>query len=398
MKSESAIRSIGDAHGSSQGSVHLDALRGAAALLVFANHTRALYFTSLLSASDDRTTVATVGTSTPVRSTTEVDGELKVSTSAVVVFFVLSGYLVGGSVLRSLRKGRWIWGDYMTKRLVRLLTVLIPAIVIGATLDTIGLHLFGPGSVYTSPRGIDLGVSADLVARLKPLVLLGNVAFLQNVRGVPIEGTNVSLWSLANEFWYYLAFPLAAISFFPNFPKLLRVMSIIAAGLILWFVGHKIAILFPVWMMGAFVSGSPIHLSKSQARFISVAATGTLVVGVLLMRKLHMASVPAEYIIGILTAVLLYGLVAQDWPSKPGLYRSVAAFFSKISYTLYLFHLPLAVFLCGLTNSPWRPRAKTLANLSLFALTDLVVLAIVVLMWFCFESRTNLIRDRLTAV
>jgi peptidoglycan/LPS O-acetylase OafA/YrhL len=38
---------------------------------------------------------------------------------------------------------------------------------------------------------------------------VGNLAFLQTI-AVPIFGTNGPMWSLANEFWYYLIFPLAA--------------------------------------------------------------------------------------------------------------------------------------------------------------------------------------------
>jgi peptidoglycan/LPS O-acetylase OafA/YrhL len=33
--------------------------------------------------------------------------------SAVMVFFALSGYLVGGSALRAMGKNRWSWGNYL---------------------------------------------------------------------------------------------------------------------------------------------------------------------------------------------------------------------------------------------------------------------------------------------
>ncbi len=88
-----------------EGSVHLDALRGAAALIVFANHTRALYFTSPLATppSSSETHKSTVKQGAPA----ETVGEIKFASEAVVIFFVLSGYLVGGSVIRSLRTAQW---------------------------------------------------------------------------------------------------------------------------------------------------------------------------------------------------------------------------------------------------------------------------------------------------
>jgi peptidoglycan/LPS O-acetylase OafA/YrhL len=53
----------------------------------------------------------------------------------VIVFFVLSGYLVGGSVLRSVAVNHWSWRVYLLNRLTRLYAVLIPALVFGGLLD-----------------------------------------------------------------------------------------------------------------------------------------------------------------------------------------------------------------------------------------------------------------------
>ena len=371
----------------SQGSVHLDALRGAAALLVFLNHTRALYFTSFL------VTAGAGVAALPILGAghAENDGELKVASAAVVIFFVLSGYLVGGSVLRALSLKRWSWPDYLVKRLSRLLTVLVPAVVLGAALDQLGRHIFGAGSVYNNPRGMDLVVAGDLAARLRPAVLLGNFAFLQTIL-VPIEGTNVSLWSLANEFWYYLAFPLMVIPFFAHFSRLTRAFSLLGAALILWFVGYKIAILFPIWIMGSAVRKLPNRLTDKQGTVGGVLALATLIGSVLFMRKNHFHSIQSYYVIGILSAVLLYTFVPLTKPAKSSLYRTVSGFFSKISYSLYLFHLPLAVFLCASTNSPWHPHEKTARNLFLFALSDLFVMLLVYLLWRLFEANTDSIR------
>src|SRR5208282_4394039 len=60
--------------------------------------------------------------------------------SAVMVFFVLSGYLVGGSVVRATTSGRWSWGDYLLARGVRLYLVLVPALLLTALWDRIGLE------------------------------------------------------------------------------------------------------------------------------------------------------------------------------------------------------------------------------------------------------------------
>ena len=136
---------------------------------------------------------------------------MKLASEAVVVFFVLSGYLVGGSVLRAVRVGTWTWKDYLLKRLTRLWVPLIPGLIIGVILDRLGYRIFGQGSIYHNPPGIDLLTAVDLARRVGVRVFLGNAFFLQGIL-VPHLGTNVSLWSLADEFWYYIIFPLSVLA------------------------------------------------------------------------------------------------------------------------------------------------------------------------------------------
>ena len=52
--------------------------------------------------------------------------------TAVIIFFVLSGYLVGKHVYLAFNTGRWSWREYAIKRLSRLWIVLIPALILTA--------------------------------------------------------------------------------------------------------------------------------------------------------------------------------------------------------------------------------------------------------------------------
>ena len=62
---------------------------------------------------------------------------------AVMVFFVLSGYFISSTVLRSINENRWSWSDYLIKRVTRLWIVLIPALVLTYIVAKIQLGLFG---------------------------------------------------------------------------------------------------------------------------------------------------------------------------------------------------------------------------------------------------------------
>src|SRR3954454_24406268 len=93
-------------------SIHLDAMRGFAALVVFLGHARFMFIGYASQAKAAATAVATRVSAAPEAITWGHE--------AVVVFFVLSGYLVGGSVLRDIKLQRWSWQKYLTLRLTRL--------------------------------------------------------------------------------------------------------------------------------------------------------------------------------------------------------------------------------------------------------------------------------------
>ena len=53
---------------------------------------------------------------------------------AVMVFFVISGFLVGGRVLDAYQRGSFRWGRYILDRGSRIYIVFLPALVFGVFL------------------------------------------------------------------------------------------------------------------------------------------------------------------------------------------------------------------------------------------------------------------------
>ena len=387
----------------SVGSVHLDALRGAAAFAVFLNHTRALYFSSALSEYDLKSTeapsTAAVGQTQSLGianlgSSEMFQGEIKLASEAVVIFFVLSGYLVGGSVLRAVRSCRWSWRSYLTKRMVRIYIVLLPALFLGVLLDRIGLHRATFGSVYLTPSGIQLVVTYELRERLRLLTVFGNAVFLQDIT-VPNVGTNASIWSLANEVWYYIAFPFMVLASVNSTKNWTRVMYVLIVVALLWFIGLRISMQFPVWVAGAAILYIPQKLSERQARWGVAGSFFLLIVSMAGVRLLHFRPISADYTLAIVTALFLYFTIQVHAPAKDNFYRTVAGFASRISYSLYLFHLPIAVFLCSIVNNPWRLWKPTLPHIMAFMAVDATIVSIAYLLWRVFEANTDGVRMRL---
>lgn len=122
---------------------------------------------------------------------------------AVIVFFVLSGYLVGGSVIKS--GDHFKWRPYATSRISRLWAVLIPAIILTCLL--VNPNIFDQ---FHRTSWHSLPATGQYSTTLWTGVQ--NILFLQTVTA-PTYGTNGPLWSLANEAWYYVLFPCVFIIF-----------------------------------------------------------------------------------------------------------------------------------------------------------------------------------------
>ncbi|UQV45195.1 acyltransferase family protein [Janthinobacterium lividum] len=124
---------------------------------------------------------------------------------AVIMFFVMSGFLIGGPVIDALRAGRFDSFKYFIDRLTRLWIVILPALLMTALLDALAFR-YGDGVSLLASRTpfFPAWWSSIEPDSIKTFVL--NVFFLQMIIGFQY-GTNLSLWSLSNEFWYYILLP-----------------------------------------------------------------------------------------------------------------------------------------------------------------------------------------------
>src|SRR5438046_727325 len=108
---------------------HIDMLRGLAAVLVMVGHLRSFVFVNFASLNNPDVTIKLFY------------GLTGLGHQAVIVFFAMSGFLVGGKALDDMISGRWSWSRYLVRRLLRLWIVLISALVTTAILDWIGIAL-----------------------------------------------------------------------------------------------------------------------------------------------------------------------------------------------------------------------------------------------------------------
>lgn len=367
-------------------SLHLDALRGFAAFSVLLSHWRdALYVD-----------YKELGRHNPLVSAAYLFTGL--GHQWVVVFFVLSGYLVGGSVLRSIADGRWSWRGYLLARFTRLYVVLLPALLLGGAADWAGMRLPGADSVYSGLAGMH-ELTADVHHSLTPAILGANVLFLQTIAlpgmsnyRIPTFGSNGPLWSLSNEFWYYLAFPLLVL-LIAN-ARSWRVCVACALGLVVWgwFVGAPIILLGIPWLMGVPIGYVPrLPIRSPWGRGLAVAAALVLFVAGLVIAKIHNNSLAADLLLGALVTLLIWVILHCATAPLPSSYAWMAQQSARSSYTLYLVHVPVLIFLKAWLHLP---RALPSAKAILIGLSIVIVIILYTqVVYTIFERNTERVRN-----
>ena len=313
--------------------------------------------------------------------------------SAVIVFFVLSGFFVGGSVLG--RGEAFTWKAYGLARLSRLWVVLVPALVLTCCIDQVSAAA-GTGALEGAfQQRWSSGPKAGTYDA-SPVVALGNLAFLQTIF-LPVYGSNGPLWSLSNEFWYYLAFPLAACAcaLAGRAGTGTRIVLALAAAACVVVMPPAMRTGFVVWLMGV----SVWHLVRRRTRagdlrFVLAGCVLLAVALVLAKMKLRFpfANDCRDLFTGLSFALVAYGLAGL--PSPVGALRPAGLFArasSEISYSLYVVHFPFVVLL-GATLYAKEPLRFTASGLFQYTLGLLALIALGTLFWWLFERRTEAVR------
>jgi peptidoglycan/LPS O-acetylase OafA/YrhL len=321
---------------------------------------------------------------------------------AVMVFFVLSGYFVGGAVLRA--GAKFSWGSYLTSRLTRLWVVLIPCLFItwgvGQILLNYAPAVLAGANVESWHSGPKLGEYSASFS-----TLLANIFFLQTIVS-PVFGLNSPLWSLANEFWYYMLFPLLAtvVGFVGTGKSQECITAFVLTMMVVWYLPHEMLYGFLIWMMGVAVyclqpkikqfSQNTIHILLLTA----FAFLGLALVCLKLINHSRLMLDESDLLVGASFAFVCLILTKQPFPklSMPWFAKG-SQYLSELSYSLYLSHFPIVV-LIATTVYESKKRVPDELFLAQFFAWILLLLGLAVFVWWLFESRTAFVRDKVTSL
>lgn len=277
---------------------------------------------------------------------------------AVIVFFVLSGYWVGGSVISGLRRGIFNAADYSSARLVRLWLVLLPALVLTFALDSLGRAVYGSSDIYSgSTEYHSLLPEEGVAAHTSWSTAFGNATFLQDIYS-PTFGSNSPLWSLAAEFWYYLAFPAMFVLVWRGVSGRARLLS---AGVLVGAVavvalgpagGGRVFELAPTWALGAAVAAlRPVITARLAHVGTAQLLTGRVVLGVLVLGAAVIDSrvwiTSTTYALALVTAAWLALLITDVQSTIARRVLRPTSWAAEWSYSLYATHLPVLALLAA---------------------------------------------------
>lgn len=301
----------------------LDLIRFGAALLVLFGHSRGLYFESIARAPD-------AGPAT--RMFYLVTG---LQHEGVILFFVVSGFLVGGSVWRNIEARRFDARLYLINRFSRIYLVLIPALALVLILDRLGAAALADTRFYAERPLFPSGVAAGWSWNQIP-------CHLASLQGVVCNawGADPPLWSLGWEWVFYLIAPiLFGICLLPLRPLLrAAAFACLCFSLLTLFGIGEWLLWFGTWLMG--VAASLAAFRRRLPVVYGLAGLALCAAALVASRAAILPSLVTDLGVGVGLTIA----VACRAISNAKILTKLAALGAGFSYSLYLIHLPVGVF------------------------------------------------------
>lgn len=309
---------------------------------------------------------------------------------AVIIFFVLSGFFVGSSIIKNVK--RFNFTKYMITRLSRLWIVLIPALILTAIVDSI-LMSHSPEILSGTYNPVSNSLPSLGKYSSSWSTFFGNIFFLQGML-TPVFGTNGPLWSLANEFWYYILFPLLLITVGKcgaNIEIRYRFITLTLVLGICLTIPIDILEYFFIWLMGVgvFLLTQKLQV-KSNVYFIALAF-GIFLASLIYSKldSLNKIWIDADFVVALGFSILCFFLSNKNKAqySFNKLIQNLSVNLSNISYSIYLSHFPFVVLIIafGFKMERITPNATGVVIYSLWLISLICVGSI---FWYLFERHT----------
>lgn len=278
---------------------------------------------------------------------------------AVLVFFVLSGMVIhlrySKAIIKDGANASFDFLPYLKRRFRRIYPPFLFSLGVGTLLWLLGSFLQNPAYTNSIPQTF---LRYDLKAEYTWDLLWRNLLMLQNTESLhykhtSVWGNNGPLWSLGMEWWFYMVYPLL---FFINRRSLGLASALV---LVLCFLATETAVFawatvvektlsyLLIWWVGTLVAD--MWTGRTQPRW-QLLAPFVVLVPLLAENGLLLSVLPKSLVflgkamgyagllaLGIVLQTKGYLLKMPKW----------TLFLGKISYSVYIIHMPIMAFMCG---------------------------------------------------
>lgn len=304
---------------------------------------------------------------------------------AVLIFFVLSGFLVGGKAIMRMSQGTFRAKDYAIDRFARIMLPLVSSLL------------------FYIPICLYFGI---------PIKVTDYIGSILSLQGIFTSAPFATLWSLSYEVWFYiLMFSVALIwSKRKNNNAKLYIGIILLTLSLLVFVKLRVSYLW-VWLLGAIILTVNLDMSS---RLRKVVCFSSFIISFLLILSLQVSSASRSISLSLIgnnvllrdVIIVLFGLFFSifiksiiDIVPKSRFFKIINKIGTKLaafSYTLYLTHAPVLRLLEHL-GAP-KCESVNIVSVSLYILWMAIAMLVAYILYYLFERNTPLLKSYLKRI
>ncbi len=337
-------------------SIYLDFVRAAAAMIVLIGHAAIMFLD---------------------------DGNLRtwhLEGGAVLVFFMLSGFLISYSVFRKYHAPDYGFKEFFIDRFARIYCAFLPALFFVLLADTFTLRL--PVPELSAERLTELTWITDLPKNSNVQTWFGNLFMLQDFplfqvarRILHIDspwfvdhfGSASPFWTISIEWWLYMAFGIISILWIRDGYKFklwqIPVLGFVFVVPVYFFVGGTSNCLSIIWIMGVItcllfskleniLSALKITVSTSRWRLycavtfiLSLTFMAARLVDIKLDSYDDIEFSELQFSLFLLMAVFSIFFLLRGIEKVPAFIQKFCEFIAGYSFSLYLTHATIISYI-----------------------------------------------------
>lgn len=258
----------------------------------------------------------------------------------VVVFFILSGFLISYSTLRKRQRlPNYSFKDFFIERFARIYAGFLPALLFVTILDSIQLYVMHNSYPYKSAFNLQYLIGNLLMLQDFPLAnLLKKIGYDLHLQ-ISSFGSARPFWTVAVEWWMYMFFGWLLLGRKSHAKPVFLCVLLLFTIVPLWNLAGRGNGLTLVWFMGVGITGILLRYNPYKPNHQKYLV-GSLIAAALAVARLATNKYEAldPLFALLLSGALLFLIIGIKNMTISTRANKIIKFMADYSFTLYLIH------------------------------------------------------------